>query len=143
VLRPTTLTPLPAVAVKSCVRSTAASACGNGSTARIRSVSIDTAHAPVIDISLPAVTGCVARCVTGQPATMRMAPPTCSMVQSSRRTSTASSSVTTAFSCNTGAVKFTPAARLARKLRYRLTTKWSTPASDNEANAKTPMLLRA
>lgn len=93
---------------QSCVRSTAASACGNGSTARIRSVSIDTAHAPVIDISLPAVTGCDARCATRQPATIRTALPTCSMVQGSRRTSTANSSVTTAFSCNKGRGQIPP-----------------------------------
>ena len=61
--------------------------------------------------------GCVARCVTREPATMRTPPATCRIVQGSRRTTTARISVTTAFSCMTGAVRFTPAAWLARKLQ--------------------------
>ena len=81
--------------------------------------------------------GCEARWVTSDPITMRAPPAICSSVQGSRRTTTASTSVTTAFNCMTGAVKFAPAAWLAQKLQYRPTTKWSTPATESAAIAGT------
>src|SRR4030095_7921509 len=80
--------------------------------------------------------GCEARCVTRDPVTIRIAPGACSIVQGSPRMTTAKTSVTTALSCITGAVRFTPAAWLARKLQYRPSTKCKTPAAERDARAE-------
>jgi hypothetical protein len=76
------------------------------------------------------------RWVTSDPATMRTAPAACSIVHGSWRMATAKTSVTTELSWITGAVRFTPAAWLARKLQYRPSTKWKTPAAESVANAE-------
>jgi len=55
---------------------------------------------------------------------------------------TARISVTTELSWTTGAVKFTPAAWLARKLQYRPRTKCRTPAAESDANAGALKRLR-
>ena len=82
------------------------------------------------------------RWVTRDPATMRTAPMACSIVHGSRSNITAKTSVTTELSWITGAVRFTPAAWLARKLQYRPNTKCRTPAAESDANAEVLKRLR-